>query len=191
MKPSLAAQPREGLIDGKPASETLGKLRGVNDAPGNLADLRKIEAGSRPAAIDAARNESAGNASVTRRSVIDRINKERESKGLTPFDDNIYKDIANADKLNNELSPGEREDDIAQRTSALRLQNQTRYSEAAQATKEKLSKMTPGETRDLARQYSDKVLDKSDPVLARERARDREADEYMTAEEKRKRDRKA
>ena len=136
-RPSLAAQPRDGIT---PEEKTrIAALRGKTDAAydaadasdnarrkaaglpeltaelraGSIADLRKTDAGSRQDAIDAARNESAGNASVTRGSVIDRINKEREAKGLTPFGDDIYKDIAKKD-----ISRAEQGDGMAKAMSA-------------------------------------------------------------------------
>lgn len=184
-RPSLAAQPREGLIDGKPASETLGTRRGVNDAPGNLADLRKRDEGSRQEAISAALKGAAGDTSATRSSVIDSINKKRKKEGLTPFGDDIYKDIAKADAEPTRMEASERKYDIDQRTLALGQANEKKLAEASKDAEEKLGRLTPAEIRNLAQQHTDKLLGKTgDPVLARERARDREADGYMTAAEK-------
>jgi len=171
-RPSLAAQPRERLIDGKPASET-------------LADLRKRDEGSRQEAISAALKGAAGDTSATRSSVIDSINKEREKKGLTPFGDDIYKDIAKADAEPTRMEASERKYDIDQRTLALGQANEKKLAEASKDAEEKLRRLTPAEIRNLAQQHTDKLLGKTgDPVLARERARDREADGYMTAAEK-------
>jgi hypothetical protein len=93
--PPVSAKP--GLIDGKPARSVLDSMRGVETEPGNLAGLASRDAQDRAAAITTARTESAGNPSVTRQGVIDRINKERTAKGLQPFGEDIYKDIANQD----------------------------------------------------------------------------------------------
>lgn len=72
-------------------------LTGTADAPGNLTDIQGRETKDRADAIAAARSESSGNASVTRYSVIDRLNKERVAGGRQPFGEDIYKDIAKID----------------------------------------------------------------------------------------------
>lgn len=91
--PPAPTKPRTGLIDGRPASQVLGQ----DTEPGNMADLQARDADARESAITQAREESAGNAKVTRRDVIDRINKEREAQGMQPFGDDIYKSIAKQD----------------------------------------------------------------------------------------------
>lgn len=92
------APAREGRINGLPASKTLASMRRPDTTePGNLADTKARDAADREAAINAAISESAGNAKVTRGSVIDRINTERAAKGLQTYGEDIYKDIAGRD----------------------------------------------------------------------------------------------
>ena len=91
-RPPSLTEPRPSLIDGRPADEVLKETRrrlGEDEPTDPLKD--------RQSAIEAARTESAGNSSVTRGSVIDRINKQRVQEGQTAYGDDIYKDIANAD----------------------------------------------------------------------------------------------
>ena len=85
-------KPRPSLIDGRPAADVLKEARGRvgEDEPTDPVKDRQ-------SAIEAARTESAGNPSVTRGSVIDRINKQRVQEGQTAYGDDIYKDIAGAD----------------------------------------------------------------------------------------------
>ena len=102
-QPSLTAAP-PSLMDSAAAADSRSlsrrkEMRAAEDSitggePGNLAGLANRDAQDRAAAITAARTESAGNPSVTRQGVIDRINKERTAKGLQPFGEDIYKDIA-------------------------------------------------------------------------------------------------
>lgn len=109
-RPRPVAPAREGRIDGMPASSAIaGAKTSVAsavagyfnenrlDAPENAKDIQDRDARDRADAVSAARSESSGNPSVTRGDVIDRINKDRESRGLAKFSDDIYKDIAKDD----------------------------------------------------------------------------------------------
>ena len=89
--PSLT-KPRPSLIDGRPAADVLKETR---ERVGESIPVDPVK--DRQSAIEAARTESAGNPSVTRGSVIDRINKQRAQEGQTAYGDDIYKDIAGAD----------------------------------------------------------------------------------------------
>lgn len=107
-RPTLQGLPKPGLIDGKPAGSVLAGMRSGDTEPGNLTDLADRDTKDRADAIAAARSESSGNPSVTRYSVIDRLNKERVAGGRQPFGEDIYKDIAKQDGAASDLVAGRR-----------------------------------------------------------------------------------
>lgn len=94
--PPPAAPPREGLIDGKPASLTL--RRPADSGPGNLRELQQRDAAGRTAVLnDAMAAGSDGTTSRTRQDVVDEANRSRAAAGKAPFDDSIYTEMSRMD----------------------------------------------------------------------------------------------